>query len=187
MNGLSSPSAPDNEAIISKTPEQAPTSFKLSPPPPPSKKHRMSHHIAASIKNQTGCDSEPSSSSSLTSIIHGHHLTTPRDFSSAPNLESFFSPPLADTDQKHIRNLSGHNDTMDEKMADLEAAMFAKNRSGHKFRPSLHRTASVVESGAEKPVFPADNEFIELSNDRKRFVLLPRISLFQEAYYDPDE
>lgn len=184
MNVLSASTPVNNIGIVSQTPAQAPSSFKLSPPP--LKQHRLPRHIAVRLNESVDCDGEFTDSSSLISIMHGHELTTPRDFSYASNFASFSAAPLDESKQDSIANHAVADDEMDDEIADFEVAMYATNTLGQQALPSNCRTSSAVEfrgdSEITRPLFPQDDEFTAPSNDRERFALLPRIKLFQEKY-----
>lgn len=180
MNVLSSTTP---VGLVSETPKPAPSSIKLSPPP--LKQNRLPRHIAIPID---GADERPTSSSCLISIMHGHDLSTPRDFS-YPS-DTFLMPPLAENSKDSAAERPVVT-AMNDEIADFEVAMFSTIPRGLQARPSDRRAPSAAapmrvarrtDSGVARPFFPTNEEFTDSPLDRQRFALLPKINLFQEKY-----
>jgi hypothetical protein len=188
MNAPSASATPIS-GLVSETPKQAPSSFRLSPPP--LKQNRLPRHLAIPIEGAEGAVRE--NSSSLISIMHGHELTTPRNFSFPTNvLPPVAASCLAENPEDSMEQQRVDNNSMADEIAEFEVAMFSCISRGHnRDRPADQRAASAsaaqfaVESRAatsSRPFFPSNDEFSMSPLDRQRFALLPKINLFQEKY-----
>ncbi|KAL3805886.1 hypothetical protein HJC23_007847 [Cyclotella cryptica] len=173
MSDSGASSTPMYLGAMSRTPEHAPSSTKLSPPP--LKQYRLPRRIAPPFNDSVKCDGELNSSS-LISILHGQDITTPTS-SIASNLESSFNSPEGEDSQD-----SNANAAMEENLTDFEVAMFSsKSRVFSNHKDAIVGDASASERS--RPFFPRQKEFVASPTVRSRFTLTPKIKLFEDRKY----